>query len=98
MSGVLNPLAAVKAHLARRTRLRRQCVLLRRREPGSQVHVFGYLSDLSAPTGFGQFHLGWSRHSHADILFTSLLVQMARGLALQPVPGYVGGAKAWRRS
>jgi hypothetical protein len=45
------------------------------------VHVFGYLSDLE----------------RADILFTSLLVQMARALALQPVPAR-GGAKAWRRS
>jgi hypothetical protein len=46
------------------------------------VHVFGYLSDLE----------------RADILFTSLLVQMARALAAQPVPAYGGGAKAWRRS
>jgi hypothetical protein len=31
-------------------------------------------------------------------LFTSLLVQMARALAVQPIPAYGGGAKAWRRS
>jgi Protein of unknown function (DUF2786) len=79
-----NPWAGVKAHLLAglAMALRCQCILLRRPEPGSRVHVFGYLSDLE----------------RADILFTSLLVQMARALALQPVP--VGGnkAKAWRRS
>ena len=79
-----NPWAAVKAHLLAglASALRCQCILLHRRQPGSRVHVFGYLSDLE----------------RADILFTSLLVQMARALAAQPVPGYGGGAKAWRRS
>lgn len=79
-----NPWAAVKAHLLAglAAALRCQCVLLNRREPGSRVHVFGYLSDLE----------------RADILFTSLLVQMARALAAQPVPSYGGAAKAWRRS
>ena len=79
-----NPWAGVKAHLLAglAMALRCQCILLTRPEPGSRVHVFGYISDLE----------------RADILFTSLLVQMARALALQPVP--VGGnrAKAWRRS
>ena len=79
-----NPWAAVKAHLLAglATALRCQCILLNRREPGSRVHVFGYLSDLE----------------RVDILFTSLLVQMARALAAQQVPAYGGGAKAWRRS
>jgi Protein of unknown function (DUF2786) len=79
-----NPWAAVKAHLLAglAAALRCQSILLNRREPGSRVHVFGYLSDLE----------------RADILFTSLLVQMARALAVQPVPAYGGGAKAWRRS
>jgi len=78
-----NPWAAVKAQLLAglATALRCQCILLTRREPGSRVHVFGYLSDLE----------------RADILFTSLLVQMARALALQPVPAR-DGTKAWRRS
>src|SRR5487761_55154 len=51
-----NPWAAVKAHLLAglAAALRCQCVLLGRREPGSRVHVFGYLSDLE----------------RADILFT----------------------------
>jgi Protein of unknown function (DUF2786) len=79
-----NPWAAVKAHLLAglASALRCQCILLSRREPGSRVHVFGYLSDLE----------------RADILFTSLLVQMARALALEPVPAGGGTAKAWRRS
>ena len=79
-----NPWAGVKAHLLAglASALRCQCILLNRRQPGSRVHVFGYLSDLE----------------RADILFTSLLVQMARALALEPVPVYGGRAKAWRRS
>ena len=79
-----NPWAGIKAHLLAglASALRCQCILLSRREPGSRVHVFGYLSDLE----------------RADILFTSLLVQMARALALEPVPVYGGRAKAWRRS
>ena len=79
-----NPWAAVKAHLLAglASALRCQCILLSRPDPGSRVHVFGYQSDLE----------------RADILFTSLLVQMARALAAQPVPAFGGGAKAWRRS
>ena len=49
---------------------------------GTRLHVFGYTSDLE----------------RADILFTSLLVQMARALARQAVPGQGGEARAWRRS
>jgi hypothetical protein len=79
-----NPWAAVKAHLLAglASALRCQCILLSRPEPGSRIHVFGYMSDLE----------------RADILFTSLLVQMARALAAEPVLATGGGAKAWRRS
>jgi hypothetical protein len=79
-----NPWASVKAHLLAglASALRCQCVLVNRPVPGSRVHVFGYQSDLE----------------RADILFTSLLVQMARALASQPVPAARGRAKAWRRS
>ena len=49
---------------------------------GTRLHVFGYASDLE-----------W-----AEILYTSLLVQMARALAREPVPAAGNGAKAWRRS
>jgi len=79
-----NPWATVKAHLLSGLAhaLRCQCVLLRGDDPGMRVHVFGYASDIE----------------RADILFTSLLVQMARGLAQQEVPARASSAKAWRRS
>ena len=79
-----NPWAAVKGHLLSGLvqALRCDCVLLRGSGPGMRVHVFGYGSDLE----------------RADILFTSLLVQMARGLAAQEVPPAASSAKAWRRS
>jgi hypothetical protein len=44
--------------------------------------VFGYSSDLE----------------RADILYTSLLLQMARGLAAAAVPAGVRSVRAWRRS
>jgi hypothetical protein len=60
-----------------------RCQCVQTRSPeGTRLHVFGYASDLE----------------RADILFTSLLVQMARALARQPVPGAGGAARAWRRS
>ncbi|MBV9855167.1 MAG: DUF2786 domain-containing protein [Streptosporangiaceae bacterium] len=79
-----NPWATVKAHLLTglATALRCQCVLLARRIPGSRVHVFGYASDLE----------------RADILYTSLLVQMARGLAAAIIPATAHNPRAWRRS
>ena len=49
---------------------------------GPRLHVFGYSSDLE----------------RAEILYTSVLVQMARALARQPVPAHGNSAKAWRRS
>jgi hypothetical protein len=46
------------------------------------VHVFGYASDLE----------------RADILYTSLLLQMAHGLTAATVPARVSSVRAWRRS
>jgi hypothetical protein len=79
-----NPWAAVKAHLLSglAAALRCQCIQVNRRAPGSRLHVFGYASDIE----------------RADILFTSLLVQMARALAAQDVPAGAASGKAWRRS
>ena len=79
-----NPWANVKAHLLSglAQALRCQCVLLKGSGTGMRVHVFGYASDIE----------------RADILFTSLLVQMARGLAAQEVPAGAPSARAWRRS
>jgi hypothetical protein len=79
-----NPWAQVKSHLLTGIAgaLRCQCILVSRPDPGTRVHVFGYASDLE----------------RADILYTSLLVQMARGLATADVPARADNPRAWRRS
>ena len=79
-----NPWAQVRAHLLAGLAgaMRCQCVLLSTKRPGARIHVFGYASDLE----------------RADILYTSLLLQMARGLAAAPVPAGVRSVRAWRRS
>jgi len=76
-----NPWAQVRAHLLAGLAgaMRCQCVLLSTTRPGTRIHVFGYTSDLE----------------RADILYTSLLLQMARGLT---VPAGVRSVRAWRRS
>jgi Protein of unknown function (DUF2786) len=78
-----NPWGDVKRHLLAGLAMALRCQCVQTRSPdGTRLHVFGYASDLE----------------RADILFTSLLVQMARALARQAVPGYGGEARAWRRS
>jgi hypothetical protein len=78
-----NPWGDVKRHLLAGLALALRCQCVQTRSPaGTRLHVFGYASDLE----------------RADVLFTSLLVQMARALAKQAVPGYGGAARAWRRS
>jgi Protein of unknown function (DUF2786) len=78
-----NPWGDVKRHLLAGLALALRCQCVQTRSPeGVRLHIFGYTSDLE----------------RADILFTSLLVQMARALAHQAVPGYGGTARAWRRS
>ena len=78
-----NPWGDVKRHLLAGLAMALRCQCVQTRSAeGTRLHVFGYLSDLE----------------RADILFTSLLVQMARALARQAVPGYGGEARAWRRS
>ena len=70
-----NPWAQVRAHLLAGLAgaMRCQCVLLHTSGPGARIHVFGYASDLE----------------RADILYTSLLLQMARGLTAAVVPAGV---------
>ena len=77
-------LVGVRAHLLAGLAgaMRCQCVLLHTSGPGARIHVFGYASDLE----------------RADILYTSLLLQMARGLAAAVIPDGVRSARAWRRS
>ena len=79
-----NPWAQVRAHLLAGLAgaMRCQCVLLGTSRPGARIHVFGYASDLE----------------RTDILYTSLLLQMARGLAAADVPPGVRSVRAWRRS
>jgi hypothetical protein len=80
---LVNPWGDVKRHLLAGLATALRCQCVQTRSAdGTRLHVFGYRSDLE----------------RADILFTSLLVQMARALARQPVPGYGGEARAWRRS
>jgi hypothetical protein len=77
------PWADVKAHLLAALATALRCQCVQTQtEEGPRLHVFGYSSDLE----------------RAEILFTSLLVQMARALAKQAVPAYGNSAKAWRRS
>jgi hypothetical protein len=81
---ISNPWAQVRAHLLAGLAgaMRCQCVLLTTSKPGQRIHVFGYASDLE----------------RADILYTSLLLQMARGLTTADVPAGVRSPRAWRRS
>jgi hypothetical protein len=62
--------------------MRCQAVQLTGRDGGAKIHMFGYASDLD----------------RAELLYTSLLVQMARGLAAQQIPPGTRSPKAWRRS
>jgi len=76
-----NPWGDIKRHLLAGLATALRCQCVQTQtEQGTRLHVFGYSCDLE----------------RADILFTSLLVQMARALAQQAVPA--GGARAWRRS
>src|ERR1700747_263596 len=78
-----NPWGDVKRHLLAGLAMALRCQCVQTRSAeGARLHVFGYTSDLE----------------RADILFTSLLVQMVRALASQAVPGAGGEARAWRRS
>ncbi len=79
-----NPWARIQAHLlcGLASALRCQCVLLPRPGPGTRVHVFGFASDIE----------------RADLLYTSLLVQMWQGLSGARVPDWSHSPRAWRRS
>jgi len=81
---IANPWAQVRVHLlaSLAQAMRCDCVLLNSDKPGARLHIFGWASDLE----------------RADILYTSLLLQMARGLAVTPVPAGVRSVRAWRRS
>ncbi len=79
-----NPWAREKAHLLSglASALRCQCILLASSRPGSRVHLFGFASDID----------------RTDLLYTSVLIQMAHGLAGARVPEWSSSPRAWRRS
>ena len=79
-----NPWARVQAHLlcGLAAALRCQCVILPRTGPGSRIHLFGFASDIE----------------RADVLYTSVLIQMWQGLAVARPPAWAQSPRAWRRS
>jgi hypothetical protein len=87
---IANPWAQVRLHLLAgiARAMRCQCVQLHTKEAGARLHIFGYESDLE----------------RTDILYTSLLLQMASALthdqllwAASP-PDRRGSRRAWNRS
>jgi hypothetical protein len=84
MLDIDNPWAREKAHLlcGLASALRCQCILLSSSRPGTRVHIFGFGSDIE----------------RTDLLYTSVLIQMAHGLAGAKVPDWSSSARAWRRS
>jgi hypothetical protein len=76
-----NPWGDVKKYLLAGLAMAMRCqVVQTQRKTGARLHVFGYESDIE----------------RAEMLWTSLQVQMARALAQEYVPD--GGGRAWRRS
>jgi hypothetical protein len=83
MIDVPNPWADVRAHLLAGLVSAMRCqCVLLPVATGKRVHVFGYASDLE----------------RTELLYTSLLVQMAHGLAATQVPATARSPRAWRRS
>jgi hypothetical protein len=78
-----NPWGRVKAHLLTGLASALRCqCVLLTGREGLRVHIFGYASDLE----------------RADLLYTSLLVQMGYGLVAAEVPDWASSPRAWRRS
>jgi hypothetical protein len=78
-----NPWWRVKAHLLCGLGAALRCqCVILTERDGRRVHMFGYSSDLE----------------RADLLYTSLLIQMWHGLAAAPVPAEARSVSAWRRS
>jgi hypothetical protein len=80
---ISNPWAAVHAHLLCGIGSAMRCqCILITTRAGARVHVFGYGSDIE----------------RAEVLYTSLLLQMGHGLARVAVPEWARSSRAWRRS
>jgi hypothetical protein len=84
MVDIYNPWGRVRAHLlcGLASALRCQPILVTSPEGTLHVHIFGYASDLE----------------RADMLYTSVLIQMWHGLVAAPVPARAQSSRAWRRS
>jgi len=80
---IFNPWARVQAHLLCGLAAALRCQCILLPAPaGQRVHVFGYASDLE----------------RADVLYTSVLVQMWHGLVATAVPADADNVRSWRRS
>ncbi|HXW45671.1 MAG TPA: DUF2786 domain-containing protein [Streptosporangiaceae bacterium] len=80
---IYNPWARVQAHLLCGLAGAMRCqCILLPSGQGQRVHMFGYASDIE----------------RADVLYTSVLVQMWRGLIGAEVPARASSVRAWRRS
>jgi len=78
-----NPWAAVHAHLLTGIASAMRCqCILPGAATGARVHIFGYASDIE----------------RAEMLYTSLLIQMSHGLARAAAPQWTRSVRAWRRS
>jgi hypothetical protein len=81
-----NPWARVHAHLlcGIGSAMRCQAVMLPRADSGTRIHLFGFQSDLE----------------RVDLMYTSLMLQMANGLRQADVPRHAQGGRlrAWNRS
>jgi hypothetical protein len=80
---IYNPWARVQAHLLCGLAAALRCqCILLPAASGQRVHVFGYASDIE----------------RADVLYTSVLIQMWHGLVAAEVPADADSVRAWRRS
>jgi len=80
---IYNPWARVQAHLLCGLAAALRCqCILLPAKAGQRVHLFGYASDIE----------------RADVLYTSVLIQMWHGLATAAVPAWSDSPRAWRRS
>ncbi len=80
---IYNPWARVQAHLLCGLAAALRCqCILLPASEGQRVHVFGYASDIE----------------RADVLYTSVLVQLWHGLIGAQVPARADNVRAWRRS
>jgi Protein of unknown function (DUF2786) len=80
---IYNPWANVQAHLLCGLAAALRCqCILLPAGAGQRVHMFGYASDIE----------------RADLLYTSVLVQMWHGLVAADVPAAAASVRAWRRS